>query len=69
MALLQLWMIGVDIVLGRGFTGAGGFNVAMFVLSVSMASSQSYKLHLSGTIAAWILFVGALVFRSLGVIV
>ena len=68
-AVLQLWMIGVDVVLGRGFTGAGGFNVVMFALAVTLALSQLPKLHVLGTGLAWVLFLTSLALRGLGVIV
>ena len=40
---------------GKGFTGAGGINVA--VLALVLASSQSAILHLWGTVAAWVIFL------------
>ncbi len=69
LAVLQLWLIGVDLVLGRGFTGAGGFNVVMFALAVTFALSQLPKFHILGTGVAWVLFISSLVLRGLGVIV
>jgi hypothetical protein len=68
-ALLKIWDIGVDVVLGRGFTGAGGLSLVMLGLAVTMATSQAAKLHFAGTIAAWILFVTGLALRGWGVIV
>lgn len=68
LALLQLWMIGVDILFGRGFTGSGGFNAAMLALAVALASSQSPKLHVWGTVAAWGFFVSSLFLRGMGFI-
>jgi hypothetical protein len=69
LALLQLWMIGVDIVFGKGLTGSGGFNLAMFALTVTLASSQSTNLHVWGTVAVWGFFMISLTLRGLGVIV
>ena len=69
LALLQLWMIGVDFVFGKGFTGSGGFNIAMLALAVTLASSQSTNLHVWGTVAAWAIFMISAVLRGLGVIV
>jgi hypothetical protein len=68
-AVLLLWSIGVDLVLGRGFTGAGGFNVVMFALAVILAFSQLPRLHVLGTGLAWALFITSLALRGLGVIV
>jgi hypothetical protein len=67
-SLLQLWNIGVDIFLGKGFTGAGGFNAALFVVSVVLASSQHTKLHAAGTAVAWVLFLTSLSLRGLGIV-
>jgi hypothetical protein len=69
LALLQLWMIGVDLAFGGEFTGSSGFNAVMVALASTMAFSQSTILHVWGTAAAWAIFATSLVLRGLGVIV
>ena len=63
---LQVWVIGVDYYLGRGFTGAGAVNVAVLSLALVLAVSTRPKLHAVGIAAAWALYVGSSLFRSLG---
>jgi hypothetical protein len=62
-------MIWVDGVFGRGFTRAGGLNLGMLGLAVTMTVSQAVKLHLVGTIAAGILTIMDQVLRGWGFIV
>jgi hypothetical protein len=66
--MLQLWAIGSDFVLGRGFTGAGGFNAANFALSMLLMSTRLENVHRLGVVAGALLFVSALLSRELGVI-
>ena len=68
LALLQLWDIGVDLVLGRGFSGAAILSVAMLALALAMMSSQNARLHILGTIVVWLLFLTFLLLRGLGVV-
>ena len=67
-ALLQLWDIGVDLVFGKGFTGGGIFSVAILVVALALTSSQNAKLHILGTVVAWLLFLATLLLHSLGVV-
>jgi hypothetical protein len=69
LALLQLWDIGVDILLGRGFSGAAIFSVVMLAVALAMMSSQNARLHILGTIVVWLLFLTFLLLRGLGVVV
>lgn len=68
LVLLQLWMIGVDLVFGRGFTGAGGFNLATLAIALILIALQSAKIHVWGAVAAWTVFMTSLVLREAGVI-
>lgn len=68
LAGLQLWVIGVDYYLGRGFTGAGAFNAAMMALAVVLAFSMRPRLHAAGIVTAWALSLGATLLRGLGLI-
>ena len=69
LALLQFWDMGVDMVLGKGFSGVGIFNVTMFVLALVLMSSRHARLHTAGTAVAWLLFLTFLWLRGFGVAV
>lgn len=68
LALLQVWIIGVDVLLGGGFTSAGIVNLSTLLLALLLASSRKTTFHVGGTVVAWVLFVGSMVARSLGLI-
>ena len=68
LALLQVWIIGVDVLLGGGFTSAGIVNLSTLLLALLLASSRKTTIHVGGTVVAWVLFVGSMVARSLGLI-
>jgi len=67
MAALMLWMIGVDFVLGEGFTAAGAWNAVALVVFVVLARSQGLGTHIIATGLTWALLVSLLASRSLGV--
>jgi hypothetical protein len=64
LALLMLWMIGADFVLGTGFTRPSFWNAAFLVIFAVMARSQAPGLHSASTVATWVLTVSLLAFRS-----
>lgn len=68
LALLQAWMLGVDMLLGSGFTSMGIVNVAALLLAMLLASSRRTPVHAGGTVVAWVLFLGSTGLRGLGVI-
>ena len=68
LALLQVWIIGVDVLLGAGFTSGGIVNLATLLLALLLASSQKVTVHAGGTVVAWVLFLGSTGLRSLGMI-
>ncbi len=68
LALLQVWIIGVDVLLGGGFTSAGIVNLSTLLLALLLASSRKTTIHVGGTVVAWVLFLGSMVARSLGLI-
>ncbi len=53
LAVLMLWMIGVDFVLGTGFTPAGLWNAVLLVLFLVLARSQGLRLHATATGVTW----------------
>ncbi len=68
LALLQAWIIGVNVLLGGGFTSAGIVNLVALLLVLLLASSRKTTIHVGGTVVAWVLFLGSMVARSLGLI-
>ena len=54
-ALIQPWTIAADFSMGRGLTGPGMVNLAILALTVVLASSKHYPLHVAGAGLAWIL--------------
>ena len=68
LALLQLWILGVDLMLRKGLTAASSFNAAALALAILLAASQRPKVHSLGTGTAWILFVAGMVAQGLGLI-
>lgn len=68
LALLQAWILGVDMLLGAGLTSTGIFNVAALLLALLLASSRRTSIHAGGTVVAWVLFLGSTGLRGLGVI-
>jgi hypothetical protein len=69
LALLQLWDIGLNVVLGKVFSGAAIFSVALLALALALMSSQHARLHVVGTAVAWLLFLASLSLRGFGVAV
>ena len=68
MAVLMLWMVGADFVLGKGFTAAGGWNAAAMPLLLALATSQRRSLHAVATGVAWALSLSLLALRGFGLI-
>jgi len=68
LAILQAWIMGVDWLLRSGFTSAGIVNLIVLLLALLLAISRAPAVHIGGTVAAWILFLGSMVLRGLGVI-
>lgn len=68
LAMLMVWMIGVDFVLGTGLTRAGIWTAAEAALFGVLAASRSRRLHAPATGVAWVLVLSMLISRGLGVI-
>ncbi len=68
LALLQAWIIGVDFLLGTGFTSAGVVTLVTLLLALLLATSRKITVHVGGTAVAWVLFLGSMVAQSLGLI-
>jgi hypothetical protein len=67
-ALLQLWVIGVDLLLGYGFTVGGALNAVALAVVLVLAVSKRTSLHAACTALAWVLFLTAAMLRGLNVI-
>ena len=68
LALLQVWILGVDLLLGKGFTSAGIFNVIALVLFVILALVSRPKVHSVGTGVGWLFFIIVMAVRALGLL-
>ena len=68
MAVLMLWMIGVDFVLGSGFTAAGLWNVGLGALFLVLANSEAPRLHVTVTGVTWLLILSLSLSRALSVV-
>ena len=68
LALLQVWILGVDLLLGKGFTSAGIFNVIALVLFVILALVSRPKVHSVGTGVGWLFFIIVIAIRALGLL-
>ena len=68
LALLQVWILGVDLLLGKGFTSAGIFNVIALVLFGILALFSQPKVHSVGTGVGWLLFIIVIALRALGLL-
>jgi len=68
LALLQIWILGVDFLFGDGFISASVFNVVALALFGVLALSPQSIVHSIGTVAGWLLFVAMFVARGLGLL-
>jgi hypothetical protein len=68
LGFVQGWAFGTDLVMGRGFTIAGGINLVAVALAVVLIASQQPTAHRWGAGAAWLLYLGAIALRGLGTI-
>lgn len=68
LALTQIWAVGVDVVLRRGFTSAGALDLLVAGLFVMLAIFREARMHglLSGLV--WVIFVATVGLRGLGLI-
>ena len=67
-AMLKIWIVGADIVLGRGFTGAGALNAGVFALVLVLAIWRNYRAHVICAVVGVFIFLAATVLRGMGVI-
>lgn len=64
LALLQLWIIGADQVLGSGFTIAAAMNAAAAVVLGLMAANRRTATHVTGTVVFALLFLAGFAVSS-----
>ena len=67
--LVQMWVIGADLVLGRGFTPAAWFNAFAGGICAALLASNSYRFHATAIGAAWLSYLIAIALRGLSIIV
>ena len=68
LALIQVWAIGIDLVLGLGFTGSAVFNLLLFILAIILMKVKNYQIHIYGGAIAWTLYLTAILLRSINII-
>jgi len=61
LALVQVWIIGVDQLLGSGFTAATALTAGAALLAVILASTRRVSVHAVGTALAAVLFVASFI--------
>ncbi len=66
LAASQIWVNGVDLILGDGLTPGGGVNGVAAAFALILAFSRNRTVHLLLTIAMWMLFLAAWTVRGLG---
>ena len=66
LALVQVWIIGVDQLLGIGFTTATALTAAAAVLAAVLASTRRVRVHVVGTTVAAVLFVAGFIIPGAG---
>lgn len=66
--ILQCWTIGADLMLNRGFTGSGILNGLLLLIALALNFSNEKKVHQFGIGGIWLVYVVAIVLRSLGTI-
>ncbi len=66
LAATQIWVNGVDLILGDGLTRFGGLNGVATVFALVLAFSRNRTVHLLVTIAMWLLFLIAWAVQGLG---
>jgi len=67
MAMLQVWVVGVDLLFADGLTVMSGINIAAGLLFLIMAFSPTQRVHSSGTVVAWVLFLVAMTLHGVGI--
>jgi len=63
----QLWVNGVDLLLGGGLTPAGAMNGLVAVLAIWLAFSRNRTVHVFVAAAVWLTVLSGLVLSGLGV--
>ena len=66
LAASQIWVNGVDLILGGGLTRSGGINGVAMVFALILAFSHNRTVHLLLTIAMWLLFLIVWAVQGLG---
>jgi hypothetical protein len=64
-ALLQAWLLGVDLVFGGDFTIGNAINIVVGLTALALATSKKPGIHQAGTVVVWLFFVTSLVLESL----
>ena len=68
LAIVQLWVIGGDVLFGGGLPLGAGFNAAILVLLVVLSLSQTPRVHGVGVAIAWCAYLILLTLLGLEII-
>lgn len=68
LALLMVWIVGVDFLLGSGWTSAATLNLIGFVLFVVMASTSQHRVHAICTAITWLFLLVSLSAKGVGIV-
>ena len=63
-AWVKGWGLAMEWMLGHGWTAFSWINALMFLVMISMAYSRATKLHIAGTIIAWVALLASLILRG-----
>jgi hypothetical protein len=65
-AMVQLWVLGSDLVLHGGFVPPSTLNLIVLALAVVLSISRSEGVHRAGVAVGWLIFLTQLALRGLG---
>lgn len=63
-ALTQAWIVGADVILGRGLTGQGMINGLGVVICVALVMVKAYKVHVVGIATVWLIYLVAILLQG-----
>lgn len=67
-ALIQVWAVGSDLILGLGLTGSSLFNGLLFILALILMKVKNHRFHAYSSAIAWTLYLTAILLRHIDII-
>lgn len=68
LALLQLWVLGIDLLIRGSLIGSTAINAVTFVIALVLASSARESRHVAGAAIVWLLYLTGIALRGAGVV-